>query len=244
MNADGLKSLWALAFGDGEAVIDSFFSTAYSPDRCRSLTEAGQPVAALYWMDGEYAGEKFAYIYGVSTHPEHRGKGLCRKLMAAAHEQLREEGYAGALLMPAEPGLRKMYASFGYRECSRIGEMTLAAGETGVPVRAVTIPEYAALRRDYLPQGGLIQEGASLAYLTTYAGLYAGDGFVMAAVHEEGKLFAAELLGDPELAPGILKAMGYREGTFRFPGGDKPFAMCLPLKENTPMPTYLGHAFD
>ena len=66
----------------------------------------------------------------------------------------------------------------------------------------------------------------------------------MAAVHEEERIFVPELLGDPEAAPGILKAMGYGEGIFRFPGEGKPFAMCLPLKENIAMPTYLGHAFD
>ena len=244
MNVDDLKVLWALAFGDPAPVIESFFSTAYSPDRCRYLEEAGESAAALYWLDGEYAGGKYAYIYGVATHPKHRGKGLCRKLMEQTHRQLKDLGYAGALLMPAEAGLRAMYAGFGYRECSRISEFSCTAAKQGIPVRAVSAREYAQLRRKLLPVGGLLQEGTNLDYLCTYAGLYAGDGFLMAAVHEEDRLFVPELLGDPACAPGILKAMGYGSGTFRVPGEDIPFAMYLPLQEDAPMPSYLGFAFD
>lgn len=244
MNADALKSLWTLAFGDPVPVIESFFSTAYSPDRCRYLEEAGVVTAALYWLDGEYAGEKYAYIYGVATHPDHRGKGLCRKLMEKTHEDLKRQGYAGALLMPAEPGLRRMYASFGYRECSRISEFTCCAAGKAVPARSITVAEYAAARRVLLPAGGLIQEKENLTYLSTYAQFYAGEGFVMAAIHEKDRIFVPELLGNKDLAPGILKAMGYPQGTFRVPGEDKPFAMYLPLREDAPMPAYLGLAFD
>ena len=244
MRTAELRKLWALAFGDSEEVMDCFFSTAYSPDRCRFLQEGEEIIAALYWLDGECCGKKYAYIYGVATHPDHRGKGLCRKLMARTHADLQALGYAGALLMPAEPGLRRMYASFGYTEGSCIAEQEITAGETGVSLRAVTVAEYAALRRAGLPRDGLVQEGESLAYLAAYSSFYAGAGFVMAAVHEEGRIFVPELLGDIRLAPGILKSMGYERGTFRTPGGKKPFAMFLPLQENAPMPTYLGHAFD
>ena len=244
MNADGLKNLWSAAFGDEAAVIESFFSTAFDPGRCRYLQEGDRVAAALYWLDGEYLGEKYAYIYGVATHPEFRGKGLCRKLMAMTHRDLKTLGYAGALLMPAEPGLRQMYASFGYRECSRISQSTVTAGERSAALRPVTAAEYAGLRRSFLPSGGLIQEGENLAYLSTYCGLYAGENFLLAAVHEEDRLFVPELLGDPGAAPGILRAMGYEAGIFRFPGEALPFAMGLPLKENAPLPTYLGHAFD
>lgn len=239
-----LRALWMLAFGDSEQTADSFFSTAYAPDRCRYLEEDGRIAAALYWLDAECCGRKVAYIYGVATHPDHRGKGLCRKLMALTHEALRRQGYAGALLMPAKPGLRKMYASFGYRECSGIREFTCTAGETSVMLRPVSLSEYAALRREYLPQGALLQEGASLRYLATYAQLYAGADFLLTAVHEADRLFGMELLGNADRAAGILKAMGYAEGTFRTPGEEIPFSMYYPLEPDAPVPAYLGLAFD
>lgn len=243
MGIDGLKKLWARAFGDSQEAIDCFFSTGYAPERCRYLEENGEITAALYWMDAEFRNQKFAYIYGVATDQAHRGKGLCRELMGKTHEDLRNLGYAGAVLMPAQKGLRQMYGKLGYRECSTITEFDCKAG-TAVEVRTVDREEYARLRKKYLPEGGLIQEKENLSYLQTYASLYAGNGFVLAAVHGEGKLFGMELLGNADAAPGILKAMGYETGTFRTPGDGMPFAMAIRLKENAVMPTYLGLAFD
>ena len=95
-----LKQLWHMAFGDGEEFIDLFFRTAYAPERCLYLTEDDQITAALYWLDCEYRGQKQAYIYAVATHPDHRGKGLCRMLIQDTHNLLRSRSYAGALLVP------------------------------------------------------------------------------------------------------------------------------------------------
>ena len=243
MKLDGLKALWGKAFGDSEEMIELFFQTAYAPQRCRYLEEGGQVTSALYWMDAVAYGQKLAYIYGVATDPDHRGKGLCRKLMEKTHEDLAEQGCSGAILMPAEPGLRKMYASMGYQECSTMGSFACQAGDA-VAVRRIDREEYALLRRKYLPEGGVIQEGESLAYLQTYAQFYAGEDFLLAAVHETDSLFGVELLGNQAAAPGILKAMGYEQGTFRTPDGETPFAMYLPLTENAKKPTYLGLAFD
>ena len=36
-----LKALWQEAFGDEEAFLDCFFSTAFSPKRCRCVTLSG-----------------------------------------------------------------------------------------------------------------------------------------------------------------------------------------------------------
>lgn len=243
MNPESLKTLWAQAFGDTPEMIDLFFSTAYAPQRCRYLADGETAAAALYWLNAAYRGQKFAYIYGVATHPEYRGKGLCRELMAKTHRELAELGYAGAILMPAEPGLRTMYAKMGYRECSTLEEFSCRAGGT-VDVRAISGEEYTRLRRRFLPENGLIQEGENITYLQTYAALYAGEDFLLAAVHEKDRLFGLELLGNKAAAPGILRAMGYETGTFRVPGEGLPFAMAISLKENAQMPGYLGLAFD
>lgn len=238
-----LKKLWQLAFGDSEDFIDRFFSAGYAPDRCRYLPAGEEAAAALYWLDCECDGQKFAYIYAVATHPDHRGRGLCRLLMEDTHRILAERGYAGAVLMPAGEGLRRMYGKMGYRDFGGLSEFACAAGEK-IPVRQIGQAEYAALRRKMLPEGGVIQEGASLAYLETYAKLYAGADFLLAAVPEGQTLFGIELLGNRDAAPGILSALGFENGTFRSPGTDIPFGMFLPLKIGAKNPTYLGHAFD
>jgi len=240
---DQLKTLWHLAFGDGMEFIELFFQTAYSPERCLYLTENGQITAALYWLDCEYQGQKQAYIYAVATHPEHRGKGLCRQLMDKAHAILQAQGYAAALLRPADDGLRRMYRKMGYRVCTGVSEFDCTAAGT-VPIRKIRAEEYSQLRRRYLPEDGILQEGVSLTYLESYADLYAGEDFLLAGAFYDGSFTGMELLGNRNAAPGILGALGYDSGSFRCPGREIPFGMFLPLAENAAEPGYLGLVFD
>lgn len=243
MKAEQLKSLWQLAFGDSREFIDLFFDTAYAPERCLSFTEGELITAALYWLDCEYAGQKLAYLYAVATHPDHRGKGLCRKLMQQAHTVLTGQGYAGALLMPAEEGLRQMYGKMGYRDCTAVSEISCTAG-VPVPVRQIGSAEYARLRRQFLPENGVIQEGDAIDYLASYSRFYGGADFVLAGAPQKRQFHGIELLGNRNAAPGILASLGFEEGTFRCPGEDIPFAMFRPLAKSTKTPGYLGIAFD
>lgn len=238
-----LQKLWQLAFGDGEEFIRLFFRTAYSPDRCLYLTEEDQITAALYWLDCEYNGQTHAYIYAVATHPEHRGKGLCRQLMEMTHACLTEQGYHAALLRPADDGLRRMYRKMGYRSATFVTEFDCTAGEA-LPVRQIDSQEYALLRRRFLPSDGVIQEGVSLEYLASYASLFAGEDFLLAGAAYDGSFTGMELLGNRKAAPGILAALGYENGSFRCPGHEIPFGMFLPLAENAAEPGYLGLVFD
>ncbi len=240
----GLRQLWKTAFGDTEDFLDLFFGTAFSPDRYRCIVAEEQVIAALYWFDCECAGQKYAYLYAVATHPDYRGQGLCRRLMENTHGLLRSRGYAGAVLVPQETGLRTMYASMGYREATCVSELFCNASEETVDIRLVNAAEYALLRRQYLPADGVVQEGENLAFLNTMAKFYAGEDFLLAAAGEKDSLWAMELLGNLEKAPGILKTLGYPCGTFRTLGDDKPFAMDLPLNQTAVRLGYFGLAFD
>lgn len=238
-----LKELWKLAFGDSEAFVNRFFSDAYAPRRCRQASEDGRLAAALYWFDAEFAGQKFAYLYAVATHPDFRHRGFCRTLMADTLDCLTARGYDGALLMPQGRALRDMYARMGFRDCCTVSEFTCAAGEA-VPVRKITASEFARLRREYLPPDGVIQEGANLSYLEGYACFYAGDDFLLTAASEGNCLIGTELLGNTAAAPGIVRALGFPRGGFRTPGGDVPGAMFRPLKAGVKAPGYFGLVFD
>ena len=93
-----------------------------------------------------------------------------------------------------------------------------------------------------MPPGGIVQEGENLRFLESYAKLYAGNGFVLAAVTEGAHLQCTELLGDRTAAPGIVAALGLQTGSFRVPGENR-FSMYCPLKD-IPAPGYFGLAFD
>ena len=239
-----LRRLWQLAFGDSEAFLHSFFSTAFSPDRCRCISEAGQVLAALYWFDCVCDGETLAYVYAVATHPDHRGRGLCRALMTDTHAHLTAHGYAGSLLVPQEEGLRILYRGLGYDDCTAISQFDCTAGNTPLSLRAVTPEEYAARRREFLPPRAVIQEGENLDFLKTQVQFYAGPGILLAVAKEEDSLFCPELLGDPSAAPRILHTLGALHGTFRTPGSTVPFTMYRPLTATAPVPSHFAFAFD
>ena len=238
------RTLWQDAFGDTDGFLDSFFRTAYSPDRCRCVLVDDEIAAILYWIDCTLEAQRLAYIYAVVTRPDHRGKGLCRKLMEDTHALLAQRGYSGALLVPQKESLRQMYAGMGYRNIGGLAEFRCQAGSTPLPLRAVGPEEYAALRRSLLPPDSVIQEGAGLAFLAEQLQFYAGQDVLLAAYAENKTLFVPELLGHPENAPGILRELGVIQGIFRTPGIQKPFAMYHSLREPAVFPGHFGFAFD
>lgn len=230
------KALWSAAFGD-DGWIDSFFRTAFQAENTMAIFRDGQLAAGLAWMQTSCQGRKLAYLYAVATAPEYRHQGLCRELMTSAQEALAARGYDGSVLVPADDGLRRMYAAMGYRNFGGVENLTLPAG-VPVPLREVTPQEYAALRRNYLPQGGIVQENGAIEYLAESAKLYAGNGFLLAATEDE----PMELLGDASQAAGTLGALGKPEGTFRLPG-PSPFAMFRPICDDSWTPAYFGLDF-
>lgn len=240
---DQLRYIWQEAFGDGDEFLDTFFGSVFSADRCRCVSIGDQVVAALYWLDCRLEGKPLAYIYAVATRRSHRSEGMCRRLMEDTHSLLEELGYQGSILVPGEKSLFQMYGGMGYTSCSGIREFFCEAGDTPVTIRSVSAAEYARLRRGYLPEGGVVQEGENMALLASCARLYAGDDFLLAASDNGTTLRVLELLGNTDAAPGILNALCRTDGSFRTPGEDCPFAMYRPIS-NSPGPRYFGLAFD
>lgn len=239
-----LRNLWQLSFGDEGGFIDIFFEKGFHLERCRCITISGQIAAALYWFETACRGQKLAYLYGVATDPQYRGQGLCRRLMEDTHVHLLSLGYCGVLLVPQKEGLREMYRKMGYQDCTTVTEFFCTDDPYPAPMHAIDSAEYALLRKNHLPEGSVIQEGSNLAFLSAYAKFYKGMDFVMAAAADGDSLFAMEYLGNRESAPGVLCALGFSQGTFRTPGGKKPFAMYLPLTQDAPEPEYFAFAFD
>ncbi len=247
MNTDrilGLRALWKEAFGDSDAFLDSFFSTAFSPEGYHCLTDTGVPASALYWLPCTLDGRPMAYVYAVATKESHRGRGLCRQLMEETHEILKRQGYQGVILVPAKRELFSLYGKLGYRTCCACREFTCHAGDNAVPLQALDAGEYARLRRQALPEGGVIQEGATLRFLQEQLSFYTADGCLLAAAVENGVFVCKELLGNPAAAAGILRALGHKQGSFRVPGPGRDFAMFLPLSEDCPVPRWFGLALD
>lgn len=234
-----LRNLWKQAFGDSDAFLDGFFATGYSPERCRCLKIQGELGAAVYWFDTSCRGQRFAYLYALATESRLRNRGLAGALITDTQEHLKRKGYHGTVLVPGEPGLRPFYQGLGYEDCGGVESLSIQAGEIPGFVREIETETYARLRRRYLPKGGVVQEGVSLNYLATFAQFYAGKDFLLAARQEGKNLLGLELLGNPQAAPGILRALGHPAGTFQIPG-KAPFAMWHPLTKTAQPPAYFG----
>ncbi len=242
LDIDGLKRLWQEAFGDTDAFLAHFYEAAYSPERCRCVKLHGEVAAALYWFDCEAYGKPYAYVYAVATAKRYRGRGLCRKLMAQTHEDMEKMGYHGAILVPADAGLQKMYAAMGYEAFSGTEMLRCSAAEMAAGIKEIDAQRYATLRRDYLQDGDVRQEGKNLTFLSGFSRFYEGADFLLTADLRDGCVYGAELLGCTEKAEEIVKALGCVRGEFRVRGKDI-FAMCR-LMNGGRMPTYFALAFD
>lgn len=231
-----LRRLWKEAFGDSDAFLDQFYRTAFAPERCVCATEGCEVAAAAYWFScGEYA-----YIYAVATAKKYQGRGICHALMSKIHEILTQRGYAGCILVPGEESLRRFYLGMGYENFGGVYSFICEAGAP-LPLRRIGTDEFAALRRRYLPEGGVIQEGENLAFLSCWAEFYEGSDTLVTAIREDGELKFMELLGSADAAPGIVAALGAESASFKIPG-DNSFAMHKPLCCDQ-APKYFGFCF-
>lgn len=243
-NIFDLKSLWKEAFGDTDEVIDSFFSTAFSKDRCRCIEKNGKVIAALYWFDCEYLDRKIAYLYAIATAKSEQGKGICTALMQSVHKELEKLSYDGAILVPACENLFAFYKQLGYKDKCFINEFEVLPSDK-VGLRKIDKLEFGTLRKNLLPKNSIIQDGENLDFFATACDFYSGDDFIFAAYKKDNTLYVAEFLGNVDTAAKIVATFGCEKGVFRTIGDSKPFALWLPLgNEKLPCPDYFGLAFD
>lgn len=240
----GLRALWKEAFGDTDAFLDSFFEVAFSSHRCRCVSKNGLVLAALYWFEVSCKDQRFAYLYAVATAKSHRGQGLFSALLADTTQILKEEGFDGILLVPESESLARMYEKFGFFSCTFIREFSAEAGNEPVILHEIGPGEFVRLRRQFLPIGAVLQEGADLNFLSTQCHFWAGENWLAAGLIYDGKLVCQEFLGDDRAIPGLLRALDVPCGSFRGPGKEKPFGYLLPLHKDCLRPGYFALALD
>ena len=212
-----LRQLWKDCFGDSDSFLDLFFSLAYAPERSLILKEGNTLIGAAYWFDCSMADKKMAYEYAIAISPSHQNRGLGTALVEALHAVLLKKGYDAALLVPGAENLRRFYGRLGYRTCSyRQTEVALPS------LSPISPAQYARLRRQLLPENGVVQEGENLSFLSALADFYRGEGCIAALSREDGSCL--ELLGVP------------------FAGDTVPYAMVKSLT-NDALPERLYFAF-
>lgn len=198
-------------------------------------------MAAVYLFDAQWQDQKLCYLYALAVEQSHRGQGLSRLLMADTHSFLQLAGYAGAMLEPANDGLKAYYERLGYRLFGARQEQTVYAAEPPLAVQELGLLGYEQSKQALLPPNAVTQNGEMTEYLRLTATLYGGDGFV-AAVSKDGA-FVPEFVGNSAQIPGFLKAIGLEKATVRMPG-DQKHAMYLSFTDDPTLPGYFGLTMD
>lgn len=129
-----LQQLWADSFPEdrGGEFIPWYFQNRFQPQNCWLLaTEpAGltamcyAPPLTLRLADG--AQLEVPYIQGVATAPSQQRRGFCRRLLAAAEQELAWRGYPFCMLKPFDPAF---YQPLGYQFVSYIRRYNISFAE-------------------------------------------------------------------------------------------------------------------
>lgn len=210
---EGLTALWTEAFDEPRESAEIFFASAFSPDRSMVCLEEASVIAGLYWFDCLWGEKKVAYLYAVATKKAHRGKGICRALMQKTHETLKENGYHGAILVPAEDSLFSFYGRMGYLPCVPQGKQNAKCIMHNGPI---SVAEYRNLQKSLLPENAVVHTETAFLYLSKFARFYKTEKGIFCETEDV-----------------IQEVLPYS------PSG-KNTAMYLPLTEDKALPSYFG----
>ncbi len=134
MKKQGTKTLWRVCFNDTGEFVHLFFEEVYDDENTLVVEENGRIVSALQLLPYTLAFKRneipVAYICGVSTHPESRGKGYMSQLMKEAEDVLKQRNIPLAFLIPANHGLFELYRRFDYKEAFWYATETYSMNKT------------------------------------------------------------------------------------------------------------------
>lgn len=236
----GLHRLWKQAFGDSDAFISHFFSTAFSPSRARCLYVENQPVSVIYWFDCDYMGASVAYLYAIATDKAFQRRGFFKKLMENTLKHLENCGYAGAVLVPADYTLFPFYEKAGYASFGGIRNISATAGNIACAYWEITPEEFLSLEKTHCPVSGVFHRDTTLQFYAQSCKFYRGEDWILAAEKKDGILMGHLFWGDPQRIPEILFALNCQSGKFLSPSGNEKYAMCHLFAPEFPLPDYFG----
>lgn len=115
-----IEAIWKCCFpNETDGFIRLWFDRVYKDEQTLIINENGRIISSLQIIPYEmnYFGERIsvAYVCGVSTLPEARGKGWMTQLMQKALKFMNDRGFAITALIPSSETLFTYYQRFGYQ---------------------------------------------------------------------------------------------------------------------------------
>ncbi len=218
-------ALYNTAFPGEPASFTKVLFDRYFPDHIRTVMEDGEPVSMLfsipYPLILQNGVAEAHYLYGVATHPAHRGKGLAKRLLLAEAERY------PVFLRPMSDGLFDFYAKVGYTPISPLaygeGEATAPGGNE----RLLSASEYLKLR-SVLGPTPTCRPTEEFLSLYEIGGGFAAAGTDAAALFERhgDKIWFKEYWGSPDFAPRLAAFLGGAHFSLRrYDKDGTPFGM-------------------
>jgi len=200
----GIISLWQEAFGDSPEAVSYFFKSF--PHCVSYVTEDGGEIVSMVHALPQVLSPDTpaAYLYAVATRRSHRGKGLCRELMAFAEADLHARGFACCVLAPAELGLFDYYEGLGYKTAFTRRRVKFSGGTP------ISLTEYLNRREALLTEPHMVYDRATLTYAADVYGLtfYETEtGIAAASPHYTAEVLPQDTRGD-RFAYGMIKWLG------------------------------------
>ena len=161
----GIISLWQEAFGDSPEAVSYFFKS-FSDCVSYVADDGGEVVSMVHALPQTLSADTpAAYIYAVATLRSHRGRGLCRDLMAFAEADLKHRGFACCVLTPGELGLFDYYERLGYQIAFTRRRVAFEQG------KEISLSEYLARREKILTEAHMVYDRNTLSYAARVYGL-------------------------------------------------------------------------
>jgi GNAT superfamily N-acetyltransferase len=247
-----LKRMWRTCFEDTEQGADLVFSRLLTPGQMLVWADnSGRPVGMVNWKLLRFTTPRTsfvgAYVFGVATLPEYRGRGISRGLMSELHTVLSDSGAALACLVPASPSLFEFYARQGFE--SFFSRKQISVEESLVPVPSgkgvlapARLPRLEALRGEAFGDSALFGAWDSpwLDYTDRECRLQGGEtlrftcrgktGYCVCRPEQGGTLLVREAAIDKEDLAALVCALHDRYNARRyelrfpkdFPAGELP----------------------
>lgn len=223
-DAPQATKLWSLVFGDDEHLVLEFFRLFAHQSGFGACAEVdGNIVAAAYAPEGmDYISPKGTahsgvYLYAVATHPDHREKGLARRVCSLLKETAWAQGKEYLFTRPSEESLYAWYEE-KIGAVPVMGCQTLhfeRTGDVSLPCRQLSPDAYLKLRTKSL--GSLPHVRQSIRWMNweqklhdAYGGGFFAVGDHIADIYQDGKMIHVnELLPHPmpEQAKDICEAL-------------------------------------
>ena len=189
----GICALWQEAFGDTPEAAAYFFESF--PDCISYVAEdRGRIVSMVHALPQILSPDTpAAYVYAVATLRTHRGRGLCRELMAFAEADLQQRGFDCCVLTPGELSLFDYYAGLGYQIAFTRRRVPFDRGT------AISLSEYLTRREALLTEPHMVYDEATLEYAQKVYGLtfYETDtGIAAAAPRYTAEVLPEDTEGD------------------------------------------------